>query len=120
MTKRINLYNVLYLFSILAMIFTLFLHTVKDNEVIPKQEFTVSVALEKKYGAPLAAESAHIDGKYRITVIESTDALLIFRCAGRVYENGYYIDGGKYISKNQPIFIKSNVGGCEGRIINIA
>jgi hypothetical protein len=117
--KKINLYNALYLFSILAMIFTISLHTAKANEVIAKREFTVSVALEKKYGTPLAGKRAHIDGKYEITVLESTDDLLIFSCSGRVCENGYFIDGGKYISKNQPVFIKSEVGGCEGRIVNI-
>lgn len=119
MKKRINLFDAVTLLSIFAMLFSVGLHLGKPkrSEKTLSAEITVNVV---KIKLSEIDEDFFIDGKYGCELIGIEGNTLRLLCSGKQREAGFLMSGAKYLSKNQPIEIKSDSSYIYGRITEIA
>ena len=64
-------------------------------------------------------QSVLVDGKYEMTFLGQLNGYYIFNCCGFESEKGFLLDGGKFLSRNQPITAHSEELIFKGRIINL-
>lgn len=115
--KKINSYDVLFIFFFLALLFTLGYHSVANNSTPEKETVNITVAIEKLKGFPQSGELCYADNRHQMTVLYVDGNLLHLVCKGNFYEAGFLLEGAKYLSENQPLKLYGEWGGVEGRIL---
>lgn len=118
MGKKINLFDLLCLFGVLSLLFTVGFHVGLGKRETKTESVLISLGLQKEKLLDPEAR-VMIDGKYECDIIACADGTLTVECSGEYREPGFLLSGAKYLSKNQPLEIVGGGNYFYGRILEI-
>ena len=110
MKRHLKFYDILVAFFLLAAAFSVILHLSLPEDDDTRAKVLFEAELLHLDGELRAGDVCRADGRFEMTVEKIDGGTLTFACRGAYYPAGFLLDGGKYLTENQPLSFTHSMG----------